>query len=199
MNRTVSEFLRNPRGSSFESAINLSVNRVVGKSSVENPENILISKIFLYWQILTGRGPQGWRESGEFLVSSWTASDPQSCQSPSWGPWPRPGRSPRRRGTTPGSRPPRQRRECPGLQRGRSPGQHLGTLLTLQGADVVGPELGLLRQRDVLGVQIHGHDAGRLLQLNKRKYWCVYNYFQCVHKKSSLLKCYLPPWLLDTN
>ena len=48
MNRTVSEFLRNPRGSSFESAINLSVNRVVGKSSVENPENILTSKIFLY-------------------------------------------------------------------------------------------------------------------------------------------------------
>ena len=48
MNRTVSEFLRNPCGSSFESAINLSVNRVVGKSSVENPENILISKIFLY-------------------------------------------------------------------------------------------------------------------------------------------------------
>ena len=48
MNRTVSEFLRNPRGSSFESSINLSVNRVVGKSSVENPENILTSKIFLY-------------------------------------------------------------------------------------------------------------------------------------------------------
>ena len=58
-----------------------------------------------------------------------------------------------------------------------------GTLLTLQGTDVVGPELGLLRQGDVLGVQIHGHDAGRLLQLNKRKYLCVYNYFQCVHKK----------------
>ena len=37
MNRTVSEFLRNPRGSSFESAIDLAVNRIVSEASVENP------------------------------------------------------------------------------------------------------------------------------------------------------------------
>ena len=30
--------------------------------------------------------------------------------------------------------------------------------LTLQGADVVGPEPGLLCERNILSVQIHGHD-----------------------------------------
>ena len=65
--------------------------------------------------VFTGREPEESRGSGVCLVSSWTTSGPQSSQSPSSGPGPRPGRSPRRRDTRLGSRPPRQRRESPGL------------------------------------------------------------------------------------
>ena len=109
--------------------------------------------------MFTGREPGGSRGSGGFLVSSWTASGPQSSQSPSSGPGPQLGRSPRRRDTRLGSRPPRQRRESPGLGwdlmrelRGNT------EELTLQGADVVGPEPGLLCEGNILCVQIHGHD-----------------------------------------
>ena len=39
-------FLRNPGSSGFESSINLSMNGVVGESSVENPERIFVKKQF---------------------------------------------------------------------------------------------------------------------------------------------------------
>ena len=93
------------------------MNGVVGKSSVENPVRIFVKKIFGCCLVLTGREPGGSRGSGGFLVSSWTTSGPQSSQSPSSSRGPRPARSPRLRDTRLGSRPPRQRRESPGLDR----------------------------------------------------------------------------------
>ena len=132
------------------------MNGVVGKSSVENPVRIFVKKIFCCCLVLTGREPGGSRGSGGFLVSSWTTSGPQSSQSPSSGRGPRPARSPRLRDTRLGSRPPRQRRESPGLVRiwWNRAEKYLADL-TLQGADVVGPEPGLLGEGDILCVQIH--------------------------------------------
>ena len=154
-------FLRNSGSSGFESSINLSMNGVVGESSVENPERIFVKKTVCCCLVFTGREPGGWRVSGGFLVSSWTTSGPRSSRSPSWGPWPRQAPSPRLRDTRRGSRPPRQRRASPGLERmwwARPEDNGWADHLTLQGADVVGPEPGLLCQGDVVCVQIHGHD-----------------------------------------